>query len=130
MRIFLDSCIVIYLVEGQTELRAAIRTAINQSPADDLCVNDLVRMECRIGPLRAQNQHILDRFDDFFQTVDLLPITSGIFDLAATLCATHGLKTPDGIHLATALYYNCGEFWTNDADLERMADRIPIRLLP
>ena len=31
------------------------------------------------------------------------------------------LKTPDAIHLAAALHYQCDEFWTNDNRLNPVA---------
>ncbi|MCI0654776.1 MAG: PIN domain-containing protein [Methylococcaceae bacterium] len=36
-----------------------------------------------------------------------------IYHNAAVLRAEHGLKTPDALHLATANYYGCTQFWTN-----------------
>ena len=48
-----------------------------------------------------------------------------VFDQAAQLRASHPkLKTPDALHLATALHHGCAEFWTNDLELAK----IPVAL--
>jgi uncharacterized protein len=39
------------------------------------------------------------------------------------------LKTPDAIHLATALHYGCDEFWTNDDRSVKIAPTIARNIL-
>jgi predicted nucleic acid-binding protein len=61
------------------------------------------------------NQILTDKFRDWFKRAEFLPLEREIFQRAAALRAAHPtLKTPDAIHLATALYHGCAEFWTND----------------
>jgi len=52
-----------------------------------------------------------------------------IFDRASRLRAGYGLKTPDALHLATALHYGCDEFWTNDGRLKLAAGGIAVDVL-
>jgi predicted nucleic acid-binding protein len=81
-------------------------------------------------PLRQGNDELLQQFDDFFASADLtkLPITTETFDLATELRALQGVKTPDALHLATAILGECQEFWTNDLRLTTAAqDRIKIK---
>lgn len=49
------------------------------------------------------------------------------YDGAASLRAEFGLRTPDAIHLATALTNECEEFWTNDEKLLRASTGIVFR---
>ncbi|MGL4609627.1 MAG: type II toxin-antitoxin system VapC family toxin [Trueperaceae bacterium] len=46
------------------------------------------------------------------------------------LRAFHNLKTPDALHLATALHHGCQEFWTNDLRLSKATRQISFRVLP
>jgi predicted nucleic acid-binding protein len=133
-RVYLDSCIVIYLIQGHESLRREILSALR--PAQEpltACVSDLTRLECRVGPMREDDGDLLRQFDDFFASRDLenLPIDVSVFDLATSLRASHGTKTPDALHLATAVIGGCAEFWTNDGRLRAAAEgRIGLRVLP
>jgi predicted nucleic acid-binding protein len=54
--------------------------------------------------------------------VEVLRVDREVFRQAARLRADFaGLKTPDAIHLATALQHRCNEFWTNDGRLNHVA---------
>jgi len=130
MRVYLDSCIVIYLVEGAEEFRAAAQGALESSRPEETCISDLVRLECRVGPIRRGDFAARERFDRFFGDVRVLPLTATAYDLAAELRAQHRLKTPDAIHSAAAIYHGCDELWTNDRRLAAFASRLKIRVLP
>lgn len=91
------------------------------------CVSDLVRMECRTGALIAGDARLLDRYERFFRSVSALPMTPAVFDRAAELRAKHRLKTPDALHLATAIDHGCAELWTNDARLSGIASTVTVR---
>lgn len=86
-------------------------------------VSDLTRLECRVFPLRAGDQDLLDRYEAFFSLGDVgrAKIDDSVFDLATDLRARHHLKTPDALHLAAAINSQCTEIWTNDRRLEQAA---------
>lgn len=47
-RVYLDSCVVIYLLEGQPELSRAVEALVKQAAGEaEICVSDLTRLECR-----------------------------------------------------------------------------------
>ncbi len=53
-----------------------------------------------------------------------------VFDEAAQLRADFtGLKTPDALHLATAVYHNCDEFWTKDNRLDKVDSNLVKNIL-
>jgi predicted nucleic acid-binding protein len=54
MRVFLDSVIIIYYLDhsGEFQARAAARLAACHAAGDEVAVSDLVRMECRVNPIR------------------------------------------------------------------------------
>ena len=133
-RVYLDSCVVIYLIQGPEGLSRTILKALRSpegGPPISL-ISDLTRLECRVLPLRQGNHELLQQFDDFFASADLtkLPITTETFDLATELRAVHGVKTSDALHLAAAILGECQEFWTNDLRLTASAqNRIKVRAI-
>jgi uncharacterized protein len=132
-RVYLDACIVIYLIQGPQELSTAILQAMRPEEGEPAAVfaSDLTRLECRVRPLREGDDELLHQFDDFFASKDLtrIPITTEVFDLATELRSLHGTKTPDALHLAAAILGGCQEFWTNDHRLSAAArNRIELKV--
>lgn len=121
MRYYLDSVILIYYIEQNAvfHARAARRLANLLSAGDEVAISDLVRMECRIGPLRSGDLSGLADFDLFFSNPDVrhVPLTPAVFDRAAEIRALFRFKTPDSIHLAAAIESGCDRFLTHDARL-------------
>ena len=124
--IYLDSCIIIYLVEEHQTFAPVIETHLASQPKAILAFSALSEMECLVMPLRQKNQLLLDKFRDWFQSVALyLPTERAISRQAAQLRASYpGLKTPDALHLATAQYFQCAELWTNDDRLQKIAPQL------
>ncbi|MBW3596434.1 MAG: type II toxin-antitoxin system VapC family toxin [Planctomycetes bacterium] len=123
MRIYLDSVILIYFLDhvGPFQIRAAKRLAAMQAAGDEAAVSDLVRLECRVDPVRKRDKARLAAFDGFFAHPDvaIIPIGAAIFDRATEIRAMHGYKTIDAINLAAAVEGGCGSFLTNDARLSK-----------
>src|SRR5512134_1143855 len=103
-KVYLDSCIVIYLIEGPESLSRQIQSALRPADGEPATVffSDLTRLECRVGPLRKGDSSLLRQFDQFFASQDLqkIAIEGAVFDLATELRASHVAKTPDALHLA------------------------------
>jgi predicted nucleic acid-binding protein len=73
-------------------------------------------------PLRGQNKLLIAKFENWYRTVEVLPMESEVFRNADQLRADFiSLKTPDALHLATAIQHRCDEFWTNDNRLNSVA---------
>lgn len=123
MNIYLDSCITIYLVESHPSLAIPIQERLLLQEQKVILWTDLTRMEARIKPLRENNLSQLSQYDQFFSARQTrkIEINTPVFDLATEIRATHGLKTPDALHLATAIHATCDEFWTNDFRLAKAA---------
>lgn len=128
MKIYLDTCIVIYLVEGPTTEQAAIFQVMTAAAGADFCISDLVRLECRVGPLRRGQASLLARYEQAFAALQIVPCLPSAFDRAADLRAHHGMKTPDALHVATAIVHGCDELWTNDHRLASVRGQIPTRV--
>ena len=53
MRVYLDSCVLIYRVEGSAAFQVAAAAAFAALGRDDVvCISDLVRLECLVKPFR------------------------------------------------------------------------------
>lgn len=129
-RVYLDSCIVIYLIQGPDSVRSALRQALQATQA---CFSALTRLECRVRPLRERASELLAEFDRFFQSRNLrrCRLTGAVYEMATELRASHGVKTPDALHLAAAIQARCEEFWTNDHRLPSAIHQlIRVRVLP
>lgn len=127
--IFLDSCILIYLIEAETATRRLIAKQLSQQ-SEVICTSRLSRLECLVLPTREHNDTLIKQYEQLFGALILLDMTAEVFDKAITLRAFHNLKTPDALQLATALQHNCTEFWTNDLRLRNVPSQITYRKLP
>ncbi len=129
-RIYLDLCIVIYLIEKDPAYFTKIEDLNLSQSSNELCLSPLVEMECLVMPLRKNDEPVKKLFQNFFDAHCRLPNPSQIFHAAAQLRADFpSLKTPAALHVATALHHNCDEFWTNDNRLNTVAPNLVKNIL-
>ncbi len=76
MLVYCDSVILIYYFDhvGALQVRAANRLAALHTAKDQVVVSDMVRMECRVMPIRQSDQMKLALFDDFFTSPDVVQV--------------------------------------------------------
>jgi predicted nucleic acid-binding protein len=128
-RVYLDACVVIYLLEHTVPYSEKTREYLAANGDALLCVSPLVRLEVIVKPMREANQKLISDYEDFLSAQNWLSINDEIVDRASYLRARHALKTPDALHLATALHHGCAEFWTNDERLANAAGQIAVNVL-
>ena len=131
--IYLDACCFIYLVEGQPAWRTVVEKRIRDlDPASRLVTSQLARLECRAKPMRDGDQELLERYDMLFgaSRVAVLDVSAKVIDRATELRARYGFKSPDAIHLATAIESGANEFLTGDAGLARCTEVAVTVLVP
>ncbi len=121
--IYADSGILIRLIEGMDRLRLPIESRLSQIRLQSKAVitSRLSRLECRCKPLREGQKHLLDLYDGFFDTQEVLiaEIDAAVIERATEYRAAFGLKASDAIHAATAVLAGASEFWTADRDFLR-----------
>jgi predicted nucleic acid-binding protein len=126
MILFLDSNIVIYVVEGNPAFapKALLRLATAQSAGDSFMISDLTQMECLVGPLKTNNTAVQSSFHAFFarSDVQVVAITAAVCDRAARIRATHNFKPMDSLQLAAAVEHGAGIFLTADVRLRSFTD--------
>ena len=93
-------------------------------PSVTVVTSRLSRLECRTRPLREGNSSLLGAYDAFFSSnrLVLVEINGSVIERATALLARHSFKTPDAIHLATAIDEGASVFLTGDAELVRCAE--------
>ncbi len=108
MIFFLDANILIWRFEGQPPYHLAARETLDElrglHAGATLTVSRLSWLECRIKPLRDDDQALLARYAELFAGgVRVVELTAEVVDGAAELRAKFGLKTPDALQAASAL---------------------------
>jgi predicted nucleic acid-binding protein len=122
MRLYLDANSIIYSIEGLPEFREAALAWIGRAESGGAVLTSrLSRLECRVKPLRDADMDLLQRYDGFFSRSALqwVEITADVVERATELRAQHGFRTPDAIHLASALAVPADVFLTGDRGLIR-----------
>ena len=132
MRLYMDASAIIYSIEGLPEFREATLAWIERAEArGSIVTSRLARLECRVRPLRDRNVELLGRFEGFFARtgLELIEVTSDVIERATELRARHGIRTPDAIHIASAVVATADAFLTGDRDLLRHTD-LSVRIVP
>lgn len=123
MRLYLDANPIIYSIEGEPEFRTAALAWIERAEAaqDAVITSRLSRLECRVKPLGDGNTDLLHRSDGFFShgELELVEVSAEVIENATELRAKHSFRTPDAIHLASAILAKADVFLTGDQNLQR-----------
>lgn len=115
--IYLDSCIVIYAVEDDGVRGTRVRQRLADSAHTAVAISPLVQLECLVAPLREDDLALSDHYRRAFEQFAKVEPTTAQYLRAAELRASHGIRTPDALHLAAAQLSGCTELWTNDKRL-------------
>ncbi len=125
--IALDTAPIIYYLEANPEFGPIIRPVLDAVIGGEIqaVVSSLIVTELLVHPLRENNTELLARYEELLEgtpSLTVLDLTTTIAKTAAVLRAAYNLKTPDAIHLATALEAGVEVFITNDAALKRVLE--------
>ena len=128
---YLDSCVLIYALEEDPQYGPPARATLAELRQQRLqpVISALVRLECLVQPMAVANSERLHRTHSFLQLFPILAIQDSTFELATELRARHRLRTPDALHLATALSHGGQSLVTNDQRLSQAAGSLDIRTL-
>ena len=127
-KVYIDSCIAIFLVEEHPAYCTTIEKVLAQLDGI-VCYSPLTELECLVLPLRLQRKDLLNKFNRFFSLNLKLDMPDAVYREAARLRAEFGIKTPDALHLATARHHGCTALWTNDNRLSSVADALALNVL-
>ncbi len=127
MHLFLDACAIIYWVE-MTEPHFAQFSKILQLlkkkyHKPNFIASSLSLLECRVKPMRENNEDLLKHYQDFFtmNNLTILNLSFEIIEHATRLRANHQLRTPDALQAASALTFSDKVlFITGDASFKKV----------
>lgn len=126
-RVAIDTNVLVYTVERIQPYMSALSPLWESAERGDVhvVVSALALTEVLVRPLQmgdAQMETAYRRLLLDSEALQLEPIDTRVLELAASLRASYSsLKTPDAIHLATAMSCGCGCFLTNDRQLRHVS---------
>lgn len=119
--VYIDTAIVVYTIEANPTYSSALQPLWlhYQIGNIELITSELTLMETLVIPIKTANTELMNDYEHLLTAseIRLIPITQAILKNAANLRATTNLKTPDAIHVASAVEAGCTLFLTNDAGL-------------
>ncbi|CAN7417203.1 PIN domain-containing protein [Rhizobium sp. LjRoot30] len=125
LRVYLDSNVFIYIVDGEPGYQTQARYAIASLPAHaTFCTSEMTVGECLRGALRLGNRGSAESYLDLLQDqafVSLHPVTLQLIKRAAEIGVSMGMKLLDALHVATAEALGCAIFLTNDRGIRAPA---------
>lgn len=121
-----DTMLFVYHFEANPRFGAAAERllAAAESGSCRLVVSVLALLEALVVPKRQGDETLCRRYRDLFAAFPNLAVVSidpQLAEVAAELRAAHGLRTPDALHLATALHAGAAAFVTEDRRLRAVS---------
>ena len=122
----LDASPLIYYIEEHPTYLPLIDPFFNAMMQGEFAVvtSTVTITEVLVHPISLNNDALAEAYRDILLNAAYLrnvPVTADIAEAAARLRASHGIRTPDAIHIATALRHNADFFLTNDTRLAAMS---------
>lgn len=76
--IYLDACLLIYLIEHHPRWGDAVATSIAQAGDARFGISPLVKCECLVGPLKRDDPILQRAYADLFEILVSLPMRKSI----------------------------------------------------
>jgi predicted nucleic acid-binding protein len=122
-----DTAPLIYFIEQNPTYIAVMRAIMQQvatgNPNGKASV--LVLTEVLNHPLQTGNTQLAQQYENVLiksRDFRLIPIDDTVARKAAELRAKYNLKTPDALHVASAITSGCDALLTNDNGLKRVTE--------
>ncbi len=128
-----DTAIFIYFIEEEPRFLPHILPLFEEADKGkrELVTSALTLLEVLVVPYRAGNTRLAERYERLLtgsRGIRLTELSRDQLRAAAQLRATTGARTPDALHLASALTAGCKTFLTNDRRLPRVSGLRVIQL--
>lgn len=113
--IYIDSNIIIYLLEGTEPFATSIASTLTKNKGPFI-TSSIAITEVLAGNSAITSNHLKSIPRLLFADLD-----TEIAAIAGEMRQKENIKTPDAIHLATAKFMNCTAIFTNDSDMIKTA---------
>ena len=126
-KVFLDTAPLIYYI-GESQYYSPVLNKLffeNSKGAFLFQTSVITLLEVLVLPIRHNENQLVEQYQNIIcnsPSIDLFDLTIEIAKKAAEIRARYGLKTPDSIQLATAVYNNADYFLTNDIRLKAVKE--------
>jgi predicted nucleic acid-binding protein len=122
-----DTAPFIYLVERHPVYIDRVRAVFQQVNSGNLRVitSAVTIPEVLAMPIAKKTANYEREYREMLLNTDNItttPVSIVIADIAASLRGRYNLKTPDALHLATAIESGCQAFLTNDHGVKRVTE--------
>lgn len=125
-QVYADTSVFIYTVESHPQYFSLLQPLWLkfQSGLIQIYSSELTLLEVLVNPIKQGDNLLISDYEQLLldTNIQLKPITQSILREAANLRAKKKIKTPDAIHLATALALRCSIFLTNDKGLKNITN--------
>jgi len=110
-----DADVLIYAVDDSNPIAYSIRKLINNIPGNTAGIGSVLLIpETLIKPFRIHSESQIDAISEILAQLTLVPVSREIATKATQYGAKYRIKTPDAIHLATAVHAGADYFLTNN----------------
>lgn len=126
-RVYFDSAPLVYYVEENPVYVRQMDAIIEliERVGIEAFSSVILLPEVLMQPTRLGKTQLVAAYRDILfnsQQFQLVAVSVEIAERATALRAAYNLRTPDAIHMATALETGCGAFLTNDNGLKRVRE--------
>jgi predicted nucleic acid-binding protein len=126
-RAFLDTCVFIYLLENNKILSDKAVNFLEYSIENkvELITSTVTNMEFCVKPYQNDAYNVIEKFKELLIefNVTMYGINLQISDLASKIRAKYRvLKGMDALQIASAKYYDCDKFVTNDKRIKSISE--------
>lgn len=122
-----DADVVIFAAKRDSRGEVANRLVSAAAASGDVIGSVVLVSEVFAAPMGVIDETELERLISIIAALDLKDVNYEVADLAGTLRTKYRLKTPDALHLATAVLWGADRFHTNNRkDFGQHFDEIEI----
>jgi len=129
-RLYIETAPFIYFIETHPTYIKRMNTvieAVENNPIEAFS-SVITLTEVLNQPLKMGNEMLAQAYRDILINsggYQLIPVNTIIAEAAADLRARYSLRTPDALHVASAINAACDAFLTNDMSIKRVTE-LPI----
>jgi len=126
-KVFLDTAPLIYYIEENQHYSPVLnKLFLDNSKGEFLFQTSVITLlEVLVLPMRQNEIQLVEQYQNILcnsQSIEIFDLNVEIAKRAARYRAIYGLKTPDSIQIATAVYSSADYFLTNDLRLKTVKD--------